>query len=75
KSFVSTIIQADQLGVSITNVLSLQSEDLRNKRRQIAEEAAMKAPVKMLFPMIIFIFPTIFIVLLGPVVVQLLAYL
>ncbi|HSL93748.1 MAG TPA: type II secretion system F family protein [Bacillota bacterium] len=71
KAFVSTIIQADQLGVSITNVLSLQSESLRDKRRQIAEEAAMKAPVKMLFPMILFIFPTIFIVLLGPVVLQL----
>lgn len=71
KAFVSTIIQADQLGVSITNVLSLQSESLRDKRRQIAEESAMKAPVKMLFPMILFIFPTIFIVLLGPVVIQL----
>lgn len=73
KAFVSTIIQADQLGVSITNVLSLQSESLRDKRRQIAEEAAMKAPVKMLFPMIMFIFPTIFIVLLGPVVIQLIS--
>ena len=73
KAFVSTIIQADQLGVSITNVLSLQSESLRDKRRQKAEEAAMKAPVKMLFPMIMFIFPTIFIVLLGPVVIQLLS--
>jgi tight adherence protein C len=73
KAFVSTIIQADQLGVSITNVLSLQSESQRDKRRQIAEEAAMKAPVKMLFPMILFIFPTIFIVLLGPVVIQLIS--
>ncbi|MDP3487952.1 MAG: type II secretion system F family protein, partial [Bacillota bacterium] len=63
QSFVGTIIQADQLGVSISNVLTLQSEALREHRRQVAEEKAMKAPVKMLFPLVLFIFPTLFIVL------------
>lgn len=70
QSFVGTIIQADQLGVSISNVLQLQSEGLREHRRQVAEEKAMKAPVKMLFPLVLFIFPTLFIVLLGPAVLQ-----
>jgi len=60
-SFVGSIIQADQLGVSIGNVLRLQSEQMRQKRRQRAEEKALKAPVKMLIPLILFIFPTIFI--------------
>lgn len=68
--FVGTIIQADQLGVSISNVLQLQSESLRERRRQSAEEQAIKAPVKMLFPLILFIFPTLFVVLLGPAVIQ-----
>jgi len=69
-TFVGAIIQADQLGVSIGNVLRLQSEQMRQKRRQAAEEKAMKAPVKMLIPLILFIFPTIFIVLLGPAVID-----
>jgi tight adherence protein C len=75
QSFVSTIIQADQLGVSISSVLQLQSEALREKRRQAAEEQAMKAPVKMLFPLIIFVFPTLFIVLLAPAVIQIIGQL
>jgi len=70
QSFVSTLIQADQLGVSISNVLHIQSESLREQRRQVAEEKALKAPVKMLFPLVLFIFPTLFIVLLGPAVLQ-----
>lgn len=69
-AFVGAMIQADQLGVSIGNVLRLQSEAMRQKRKQRAEEAAMKAPVKMLLPMVLFIFPTIFIVLLGPAMIQ-----
>ncbi|MBO8126922.1 MAG: type II secretion system F family protein [Firmicutes bacterium] len=69
-TFVTALIQADQLGVSIGNVLRVQSEQMRYKRRQKAEETAMKAPVKMLFPMIIFIFPTIFIILLGPAAIR-----
>ncbi len=69
-SFVTALIQADQLGVSIAKVLRVQSEQMRNRRRQRAEEMAMKAPVKMLFPLIIFIFPTIFIILLGPAAIR-----
>jgi tight adherence protein C len=70
-SFVGALVQADQLGVSISNVLRLQAEHMRDKRRQYAQERAMKAPVKMLFPLVFFIFPTIFIVLLGPAAIQL----
>ncbi len=69
-TFVGSIIQADQLGVSIGNVLRLQSEQMREKRRQRAKEKAMKAPVKMLIPMVLFIFPTIFSVLIGPVIIK-----
>lgn len=70
QTLVGAIIQADQLGVSIGNVLRLQSAEMRNKRKQRAEEKAMKAPVKMLIPMVLFIFPTLFVVLLGPAVMQ-----
>lgn len=69
-NFVGAIIQAEQLGVPIAKVLQIQSNQLRIERRQRAEEAAAKAPVKMLFPMVGCIFPTIFIVILGPAVVQ-----
>lgn len=69
-TFVGAILQADQLGVSVGNVLRIQSNIMRQKRRQRASELAMKAPIKMLFPMIFFILPTIFIVLLGPVVLK-----
>ena len=68
-NFVGAIIQAEQLGVPIAKVLQIQSNQLRIERRQRAEEAAAKAPVKMLFPMVGCIFPTIFIVILGPAVV------
>lgn len=69
-TFVGSILQADQLGVSIGNVLRIQSSQVRQKRRQKTQENAMKAPIKMLLPMIIFIMPTIFIVLLGPVLIK-----
>ena len=69
-TFVGSIMQADQLGVSIGNVLRIQSSQVRQKRRQKTRENAMKAPIKMLLPMIIFIMPTIFIVLLGPVLIK-----
>ncbi|HPO97453.1 MAG TPA: type II secretion system F family protein [Bacillota bacterium] len=71
QTFVAAVIQADQLGVSIGNVLRIQSSQLRQKRRQRAEEKAQKAPVKMLIPMILFIFPSLFIILLGPGILQL----
>jgi len=69
-AFTGAIIQADQLGVSIGNVLRLQSEQMRMKRRQLAEQKAMKAPIKMLIPLILFIFPTIFLVVLGPAAIE-----
>jgi tight adherence protein C len=69
-SFVSSVIQADQLGVAITHVLRIQSEAMRMKRRQRAEAAAQKAPLKMLFPMVFLIFPALYVVILGPAVPQ-----
>lgn len=69
---VTSLIQADELGVSLGKVLRIESSQLREKRKQAAREKAMKAPVKMLFPLIFFIFPAIFIVILGPTVVTIL---
>ncbi|RMH59641.1 MAG: type II secretion system F family protein [Candidatus Hydrogenedentota bacterium] len=66
-TLISAVIQADALGVSIGQILRIQSDQLRTKRRQMVEEMAQKLPIKMLFPMIFFIFPTIFIVTLGPI--------
>ena len=68
-NFIGAIVQAEQLGVPIAKVLQIQSQQLRVERRQRAEEAAAKAPVKMLFPMVGCIFPTIFIVILGPAII------
>jgi tight adherence protein C len=68
-NFIGAIVQAEQLGVPIAKVLQIQSNQLRIERRQRAEEAAAKAPVKMLFPMVGCIFPTIFIVILGPAII------
>jgi tight adherence protein C len=65
-SFVAAVVQSEQLGVSMAKVLRIQSDQMRLKRRQRAEEEAHKAPVKMLFPMAILIFPTICIVLMTP---------
>jgi tight adherence protein C len=70
-TFIGAIIQADQFGVGIAQVLRIQSEQIRLKRKQRAQERAMKVPVKMLIPMVVFIFPTLFVVLLGPVVIKL----
>jgi tight adherence protein C len=65
-SFVRAIIQADQLGISLGRILKVQAGDTRLKRQLLAEEKAMKAPIKMLFPTIAFIFPAMFLVVLGP---------
>ena len=65
-SFLTALVQADQLGISIKSVLKVQAENLRKDRKMRAEEKALKAPVTMLIPMVLFIFPVIFIVLLGP---------
>ncbi len=70
-SFVAAIIQSEQLGVSMSKVLRIQSDQMRTRRRQIAEEKAQQAPVKMLFPMALLIFPSIMIILLGPAGLQL----
>jgi tight adherence protein C len=65
-NFIAAVLQADQLGVSLSKVLRIQSEQMRIRRRQRAEELAAQAPVKMMFPLAFLIFPSIFIVLLGP---------
>ncbi len=68
-NFIGAIVQAEQLGVPIAKVLQVQSEQLRIERRQRAEEMAAKAPIKMLFPLVGCIFPSMFIVILGPAVI------
>jgi tight adherence protein C len=65
-SFTRAIIQADQLGTSLGRILRVQAADSRLRRQAAAEEKAMKAPIKMLFPTVLFIFPSIFLVILGP---------
>ncbi len=65
-SFVNSVIQAEQLGVGIAQVLRVQSDQLRMKRRQRAEQTAHEAPIKMLFPLVLFIFPAFLMVILGP---------
>jgi len=65
-SFVAAVIQSEQLGVSLAKVLRIQSDQMRIRRRQMAEEEAHRAPIKMIFPIALLIFPSILIVLLGP---------
>lgn len=73
KTFVSAVIQADQMGIPIKNILNVQSKQLRLNRRMNAQEQAQKAPIKMLFPMIMFIFPVIFIIILGPALLNIMS--
>jgi tight adherence protein C len=70
-SFTAAIIQAEQLGVSMSKILRVQSDQMRVKRRQRAQEKAQQAPVKMMIPMVLLIFPSIWVVLLGPAVIKL----
>lgn len=67
---VTSIVQADDLGVSLSRVLRIESANLRDMRKQSAREKAMKAPIKMLFPLLFFIFPSIFIIILGPALIK-----
>lgn len=69
-AFVRSIIQADQLGISLGRILRVQAADSRLRRQAAAEERAMKAPIKMLFPTVLFIFPAMFLVVLGPAVLS-----
>jgi len=72
-SFIAAVIQSEQLGVSMAKVLRIQSDNMRVRRRQMAEEEANKAPIKMVFPIGCLIFPSILIVLLGPAALMLLS--
>jgi tight adherence protein C len=74
-AFVRAVIQADQLGISLGRILRVQAADSRLRRQAAAEEQAMKAPIKMLFPTVIFIFPAMFLVILGPAFMNLSHYL
>jgi tight adherence protein C len=67
---ITSIIQADELGVSLGNVLRIESNNLREHRKQVVREKAMKVPIKMLIPLIVFIFPSVFIIILGPAFIK-----
>jgi tight adherence protein C len=72
RSFVRAVVQGESLGVSIGEILRAVAVEMRKRRRQAAEEQAQKAPVKMLFPLALFIFPSLFIIILGPAIFDLL---
>jgi tight adherence protein C len=72
-SLTNALIQADELGTSIGTALRIQADQMRVRRYQRAEKLANEAPVKMLFPLVVFIFPAVFIILLGPILAQVFA--
>ena len=67
--FTSSVIQAEKLGTSMSRTLKLQSDNIRERHRQFVKAQALKAPVKIIFPMVLFIFPSIFLVLLFPAII------
>jgi tight adherence protein C len=69
-TFVTALVQAERLGVSISATLKTQSVQLRQKRSQLVEKLALEAPIKLLFPLIAFIFPVVFLILFGPIIVR-----
>ncbi|MEX0800449.1 MAG: type II secretion system F family protein [Dehalococcoidia bacterium] len=69
-SFLNSIIQAEQLGVGIAQVLRVQADQMRTRRRQRAEQTAHEAPIKMIFPLVLFIFPAFMMVILGPAIIR-----
>lgn len=73
RSFVKAVVQADAYGIALSGVLRTQAKVMRVKRRQRAEEKAMKLPVTVLFPLLFFIFPVLFIIILGPAVINVIA--
>jgi tight adherence protein C len=74
KVLVASLIQAEELGMSLSETLLVQADQMRLRRRQRAEEMAHKATVKMLFPMVVLIFPALFIVIMGPAVPSFMAF-
>lgn len=72
RSVINALVQADELGVGIASILRIQADQMRQRRFERAEKMANEAPVKMLFPLIAFIFPAVFLVLLGPIILQIL---
>lgn len=70
EALVSTLIQTERFGTSVGRALRVQAGSLRQKRRQHAEEAAAKTTIKLVFPLVLFVFPALFVVVLGPAVIQ-----